>query len=329
MELPALKRPFFSDNPQQEKLWIELLLAAAAIAALILIMAWPQTRSLELIASLQQWRSTPVDLLFRVITFIGDDQFFMIFFGIMIWCVSKSLGFWGAFMLLSSATYSNLIKDLTMLERPAIEGVVHPPGSYAFPSGHTLTAVTVWPYLAARLQKKGYWIWAAVAVVLIGFSRLILGYHFLGDVLGGIAFGIPFLLLFLWLSALFYEKGLLEKFSTPFLLAASIIIPVVLLAVLPGADPPKILGYMAGASFGYVLEQEKIKTMVKAPLVAQIIKVIIGLAVLFGIIVGLGGLLPSAIKPLGFIRYALGGIWVTLLAPLLFSVVGLAKREKS
>ena len=329
MELPALKRPFFSENPKHEKLWIEILLAIAAVAGLILIMAWPQTRSLELIAALQQWRSTPVELFFRVFTFIGDDQFFMIFFGILIWCVSKSLGFWGAFMLLASGTYSNLIKDLTLLERPAIEGVVHPPGSYAFPSGHTLTAVTVWSYLAARLKKRGYWIWAAVAVVLIGFSRMVLGYHFLGDILGGLAFGIPFLLLFLWLSALLYEKGLLEKFSTPFLLAASIIIPVVLLAVLPGADPPKILGYLAGASFGYVLEKEKIKTMVKAPLFKQIIKVIIGLAVLFGIIIGLGGLLPSAIKPLGFIRYALGGIWVTLLAPLLFSVVGLAGREKN
>jgi len=328
MELPALKRPFFSDNPKHEKLWIEILLAIAAIAALILIMAWPQTRSLELIAALQQWRSVPVEIFFRVITFIGDDQFFMIFFSVIIWCVSKTLGFWGAFMLLSSAVYSNLIKDLTLLERPAIEGVVHPPGSYAFPSGHTLTAVTVWPYLAARLKKRGYWIWAAVAVVLIGFSRMVLGYHFLGDILGGLALGIPFLLLFLWLSALFYEKGLLEKFSVPFLLAASLIIPVLLLLVLPGADPPKVLGYLAGASFGYVLEKEKIKSTVKAPLPAQVIKVVIGLAVLFGIIVGLGGLLPSAIKPLGFIRYALGGIWVTLLAPLFFTAVGLTGKEK-
>lgn len=329
MELPALQRPFFSEDPKREQLWIEILLALAAVAGLILIMAWPQTRSLELIAALQQWRSVPVELFFRVFTFIGDDQFFMIFFGIIIWCVSKSLGFWGAFMLLSAATYSNLIKDLTLLERPAIEGVTHPPGSYAFPSGHTLTAVTVWPYLAARLKKRGYWIWAVAAVVLIGFSRMVLGYHFLGDILGGLAFGIPFLLLFLWLSALLYEKGLLEKLSMPSLLAASIIIPVVLLFVLPGADPPKVLGYLAGASFGYVLEKEKIKTLVKAPLFKQIIKVIIGLAVLFGIIVGLGGLLPSAIKPLGFIRYALGGIWVTLLAPLLFSVIGLAGRENN
>ncbi len=328
MELPALKRPFFSDNPQQEKLWIEILLAIAAVAALILIMAWPQTRSLELIAALQQWRSLPVEIFFRIFTFVGDDQFFMIFFSVLIWCVSKNLGFWGAFMLLSSAVYSNLIKDLTLLERPAIEGVVHPPGSYAFPSGHTLTAVTVWPYLAARLKKRGYWIWAAVAVVLIGFSRMVLGYHFLGDILGGLAFGIPFLLLFLWLSALLYEKGLLEKFSVPFLLAASLIIPVLLLLVLPGADPPKVLGYLAGASFGYVLEKEKIKSTVKAPPLAQVIKVVVGLAVLFGIIVGLGGLLPSAIKPLGFIRYALGGIWVTLLAPLFFTAVGLTGKDQ-
>lgn len=328
MDLKALKKPFFSENPKQEQLWVEILLAIAAIAALILIMAWPQTRSLELIIALQQWRSTPVELFFKVLTFIGDDQFFMIFFGILIWCVSKNLGFWGAFMLLASATYSNLIKDLTLLERPAIEGVVHPPGSYAFPSGHTLTAVTVWPYLAARLKKRGYWIWAAAAVILIGFSRMVLGYHFLGDILGGLAFGIPFLLLFLWLSALIYENGWLEKFSVPFLLAASIVIPVLLLALLPGTDPPKVLGYAAGASVGYIIEQEKLKFSVRAPFLLQVIKVLLGLTVLFGIIVGLSGVLPSAVKPLGFIRYALGGIWVTFGAPLLFVKMGFSREKK-
>ncbi|MDZ4131521.1 MAG: phosphatase PAP2 family protein, partial [Dethiobacteria bacterium] len=157
------------------------------VSAVILIIAWPQTRSLAFVAALQQWRSVPLEILFRAFTFLGDDQFFMIFFSVLIWCVSKTLGFWGAFMLLASGTYSNLIKDITLLERPPLEGVVHPAGSYAFPSGHTLTAVTVWGYLAVRLQKKALWIWTFVAVAMIGFSRLVLGYHFLGDVLGGFA----------------------------------------------------------------------------------------------------------------------------------------------
>lgn len=63
------------------------------------------------------------------------------------------------------------------------------------------------------------------------------------------------------------------------------------------------------------------------PLVQQLIKVLVGIAVLFGIIVGLGGLLPSSVPVLGFTRYALGGIWVTLLAPLLFIYLKLSEKE--
>lgn len=327
MEFAPVKKPYFSEDPKRESFWILFLLSVTVISAAILILAWPLTRSVEFIGTLHQWQTVPVEILFRAFTFLGDDQFFMIFFSIIIWCVSKTLGFWGAFVLLTSATYSNLIKDVTLLERPPIEGVTHPPGSYAFPSGHTLTAVTVWPYLAVRLKKKGFWIWAFIAVIMIGFSRLVLAYHFLGDILGGLAFGIPFLLLFLWVSSQVYKKGWFDKLATPVLLALSIIIPVTLATVLPGADPPKVLGYLAGASFGYIIEKEKIRSLVKSPLLRQVLKVLVGLGILFAIIIGLGGLLPSAVAPLGFIRYALGGIWVTLGAPILFVFLKLSGKE--
>ncbi len=327
MDYPPVRKPYFSEDPQRESFWIMFLLGVTVISAAILVLAWPLTRSVEVIAALQSWRVGPVEFIFRAFTFLGDDEFFMVFFSVIIWCFSKSLGFWGAFILLSSATYSNLIKDITVLERPPLEGVVHPEGSYAFPSGHTLTAVTVWGYLAVRVNNKALWIWAVVAVVVIAFSRMVLGYHFLGDILGGLAFGIPFLLAFLWLSSKFAEKGWIEKFSMPVLLILSLAVPVFLVAVLPGADPSKILGYLAGASFGYIIEKEKLRVSVKSPALSQLIKVMAGVAVLFGIIVGLGGLLPSSVTALGFIRYALGGVWVTLGAPYLFVSVGLSRRE--
>ncbi len=327
MNLPPVMKPYFSEDPKRESFCIKILLAVTIISATILILAWPMTRSPELITSLQSWRFGPIDFLFRVITFLGDDEFYMIFFSILIWTYNKTLGFWGAFVLLSSATGSNLIKDITMLERPPIEGVTHPEGSYAFPSGHTLTAVTVWGYLAVRLKNKAFWVWSIAIVVLIAFSRMVLGYHFLGDILGGFALGIPFLLFFLWLSNLAAEKGLIEKLTTPLLLILSIAVPVLLVAVLPGADPPKILGYLAGASFGYIVEKEKLRVSVKSPAISQLIKGLAGVAMLFGIIFGLGGLLPSSVTALGFIRYALGGVWVTLGAPYLFVSVGLSRRE--
>lgn len=327
MNISPVTRPYFSRDLGREKFWILACWLVTALSALILILAWPQTRSTVFIQTLVGWSSTPVEYFFRGFTFLGDDQFFMIFFSVLLWCVSKTLGFWSAFMLLTSATYSNLIKDLTMLERPPIEGVIHPAGSYAFPSGHTLTAVTVWGYIAARLNKKVYWIWFFVAVVLIGFSRLTLGYHFLGDVIGGLAFGIPFLLFFLWSSSVIYEKGLAEKLAAPVLITAAIIIPLILVTVLPGADPPKILGYLSGISVGYVLERQKVRARTSAPFVKQVLKSLLGLAVLFGIIIGLGGLLPSAVTYLGFIRYALGGLWATLGAPALFVALKLSGRE--
>jgi membrane-associated phospholipid phosphatase len=327
MELPPVKKPFFSEDPHRESFWMLFLIGVMIISGALLIFSWPLTRSVEMIESLQQWRNGTVDLIFRFFTFLGDDEFFMVFFSVLLWCISKTLGFWGAFVLLTSGTFSNFIKDITMLQRPPIEGVVHPEGSYAFPSGHTLTAVTVWCYLAARLKKSGFWIWAFAAVVLIGFSRMILGYHFLGDILGGLLFGIFFLIVFLWVSAFIYDKGWFEKTSFPLLLGISIAIPLLLAVVLPGADPPKVMGYLAGISFGYVVERSKIRAGVKAPLPAQILKVLVGLAVLFGIIIGLSSVLPSSVLWMGFIRYALGGLWATLGAPVLFLYLRLASRE--
>ncbi len=327
MNIYPVKRPYFSDDPAKESVALKIWLAVAIISAAFLVLAWPLTRSVEIIAALQVLQAGILEYIFRAITFLGDDEFFMIFFSVLIWCVNKSLGFWTAFILLSSATYSNLIKDITLLERPPLEGVTHPEGSYAFPSGHTLTAVTVWGYMAVRLKSRGFWIWTIAVITLVAFSRMVLGYHYLADILGGFAFGIPFLLFFLWLSSMLYEKGLLDKFTMPLLLVLSLAVPLFLVLVLPGVDPPKILGYLSGASFGYILEKEKIKTAVKGPLGKQLLKAIIGVLVLFGIIVGLGGLLPSAVTILGFIRYFLGGLWVTLIAPIIFSRLGLSKQE--
>ena len=336
MDMPPLNRPYFSPNRGREFTWLLICWIVTAACSLILVVAWPQTRSLDFVIYLYQWgASSPVGYFFKALTFLGEDEFFMIFFGIILWCVNKNLGFWTTVMLLTSGIYRGVIKDLTHLERPALAGVIHPEDT-AFPSGHTLTAVTVWGYLAVRIKKTGFWVWAIFVMVGMGLSRLVLGHHFLGDVLGGFALGLPFLLFFIWLSVQFVERGWVEKFSVPLLLTLSVVGPVVLTAVIPGADSPKILGYLAGACAGYILEKEKVRSITAAALPLQFVKVILGLAVLFGIIVGLGGVLPSggpdaafAVKMVGFTRYALGGVWATLLAPAVFVALKLTPREST
>ena len=331
MESPPVTKPYFSPDRGREKLWLAVCWAVVVVCTAILYFKWEQTRSMDVIIYLQQYRSIlPVEYLFQFFTFLGNDEFYMLFFGILIWCVSKPLGFWTAAVLLVSGLVSGSIKDLTVMERPYLEGMKQL-DSHAFPSGHTLTAVTVWGYMAVRLKKTGFWIWAVAAMVLIAFSRIVLGYHFVGDILGGYAIGIPVLLLLIWISALFVEKGWHEKFSRQLLLALCIIIPVVLTVVVPSSDIPKLMGLFAGASVGYIVEQEKIRSNTKTRWYFQVIKAVLGVAVLFGIIMGLSGILSSDNEvlqiALRFIRYALGGVWVTLLAPALFVALKLTPRE--
>lgn len=61
------------------------------------------------------------------------------------------------------------------------------PSNYSFPSGHTLIAFAG-AYTLAKYNKK-YLPYAYVLAAAIGFSRIVLGAHFLSDVLAGAAYG--------------------------------------------------------------------------------------------------------------------------------------------
>jgi membrane-associated phospholipid phosphatase len=336
LHMPPLRRPFFSYNREWELIWLRICWLVIIVFALILFLAWPQTRSLAFIVYLHQWsKSIPVEYFFRVLTFLGDDEFFIIFLSILFWCVNKNLGFWTTALLLIMGVYGGIIKDLTFLERPDLAGVSQPV-SAAFPSGHTLAAVIFWGYLAVRIKKTWFWIVALLIVFGIGLSRLVLGYHFLGDVLGGVALGLPLLLLFAWLSVYFLERGRADTCPWPLLLIIAVAVPVLLAAVLPGVSSPKLLGCLAGASAGYILEKEKVRFVTAASLPLQFVKILIGLALPCSLVVGLGRIFPHSIsnlasstKAAGFTGYFLVGIWGTLLAPAIFMALKLAPRESS
>ncbi len=332
MESPPVRRPYFSVHRRREIFWLIFCWVAVALCSILLHRYWGWTRSMEMTNYLQQFRSIkPVESLFRAFTFLGEDEFYMIFFGIIIWCFNKSLGFWAAAVLLLSGLVSSVTKDIFALGRPVLEGMQQLE-SYAFPSGHTLTAVTVWGYLAIRLKQRWFWIWTAVVIILTPFSRIILGYHYPGDILGGYAIGIPLLLLLVWLSSLFVERGWGQHLSGKLLLFFCLLGPVLLTVLDPQDDIAKLMGLLAGAAAGYIIEQKRVRSVPRSHWALQLLKSAIGLAVLFGIVIGLKPFLSSGNPALQtacyFLRYGLVGIWVTLAAPALFVALKLTPRQK-
>jgi undecaprenyl-diphosphatase len=96
-----------------------------------------------------------------------------------------------------------LLKDLFARPRPHFERPLLVETSYSFPSGQAMESLVVYGILAyfavlafsGRGKRAGSVGGAAVLVILIGFSRVYLGAHYVSDVIGGFAAGGA------WLSA--------------------------------------------------------------------------------------------------------------------------------
>jgi membrane protein DedA with SNARE-associated domain/membrane-associated phospholipid phosphatase len=113
------------------------------------------------------------------------------------------LGSWLA-AVAGSAVLNHLLKGLFARPRPHFEHPLLVESSYSFPSGHAMESFVVYGMLAyfavlalrSWESRVGVIFGAALLIVLIGFSRMYLGVHYLSDVLAGYAAGG------VWLSAL-------------------------------------------------------------------------------------------------------------------------------
>src|SRR5947199_1950825 len=94
------------------------------------------------------------------------------------------------------------LKVLVHRQRPFVDGPFVDWSGYSFASGHTIAATLLYgqlllfvlPALKARHWRLLCIFSAASLVLLVGFSRIALGAHFLTDVLAAIIFGIIWLI---------------------------------------------------------------------------------------------------------------------------------------
>jgi membrane-associated phospholipid phosphatase len=97
------------------------------------------------------------------------------------------------------------LKNLIQRPRPTLEEPLVQLSTYSFPSGHAVASTVFYGALCALVfiharSPAPRWL-AALAgvamVLLVGFSRVYLGAHYLSDVVAGVAVGTLCLLLFL------------------------------------------------------------------------------------------------------------------------------------
>ena len=155
-------------------------------------------------------RATPAGkTIFRAVTVLGNTYFvapFSVFVG-LVFILKKQ---WQravifALAISGSMLLNGLLKLFFARLRPAYPQAPHTMTSFSFPSGHAMIAVLMFgilvyllmPLIKQKAARAVLLVGAIVLTLLVGFSRLYLGVHYLSDVLAGFAFSSFLLLLLL------------------------------------------------------------------------------------------------------------------------------------
>jgi membrane-associated phospholipid phosphatase len=167
--------------------------------------------------------------------------------------------------------------------RPVIEAFRLQGLSFGFPSGHVSGSIAMWGGLAVLFRKR--WLaWSApFFILLVAITRLYLGVHFLGDVLGGALLGGLMLLVagkFIGAAAgqrRFFAAARLDAGALlPLFLYATLmfVLPVVLMFF--SAMPATFAGFFFGLNAAFTLILKRGIPDEKAPLPVRAARVLVG-----------------------------------------------------
>lgn len=252
---------------------------------------------LELIRWFQEHRNGFFDFLFEFITLFGEELIIIGILGLIYWSINKEIGKRLAMTIFFSIGLNSVLKIIIARPRPfqVDSSIVNlrpeTSASYAMPSGHTQSASTTFFGLAYFFKNKKLFISAIIITILVGLSRMYIGVHYLTDVLVGGLLGFIMVYLF---------NGILNKFADPHKLyriiggIALITLVGFLILEIIRTDPVeaenihhqletvgKMIGAMVGFVIGIEIEKQYVNFSNHKNLKKNIIRFILGVAIVF------------------------------------------------
>ncbi|AKC66325.1 phosphatase PAP2 family protein [Bacillus altitudinis] len=128
----------------------------------------------------------------------------MLIFSVMLFMYKRYHSIMLLFLLyIAEKTVNHELKGLFARERPAFDHLVNET-YYSFPSGHSMNAATIYPFIAylfiemvpwLKKRQKAVYMVTGCYVLMIGISRMYIGVHYVTDVAGGFAIGLALFLI--------------------------------------------------------------------------------------------------------------------------------------
>ncbi len=210
---------------------------------------------------IQSFGSPFFDILFKALTNAGAEPSYIFLASLIFWCHNKKTGILAMYVILFSALTAIFTKNLLGMPRPPEYLQKIPENGFGFPSAHATVSSGFWGYLGGRIRKRWFIIVGATAIVAVSFSRIYLGVHYAGDVIGGIFFGLMVVLIFFKAEPAILAG--LQKLSIVSKYFVAVVIPVIfmLTAAMQRSlviEQMEIGIVMLSIGIGYLLEEEHI-----------------------------------------------------------------------
>lgn len=245
------------------------------------------------------------------ITYLGDEIAFLVTALILFWCVDKRQGYYVLSVGFFGTLANQFLKITCRVPRPwvqdpeftILEQAREAATGYSFPSGHSQSGVGTFGAIAYTTKNKLIkWLCVAVAV-LVPLSRMYIGVHFPSDVL--VAAGMAIGLIVLMRPVVFGNNG--KNIPVVFAVGAGLSLAFLAYVELwpfpEDIDPHNmesavknaytLLGALLGLLVAYYVDEKKLHFPVKAVWWAQILKVVIGLALVLAVKEGTRSMLEA------------------------------------
>ncbi len=260
---------------------------------------------MELLYFLESIRMPGLNECMLLITRLGEETAFLVAALIVFWCVDKKKGYFLMSVGFLGTMANQFLKITCRVPRPwvldpeftILEQAREAAAGYSFPSGHSTSAVGTFGSIAAFSGKRWLRMLCVVICVLVPLSRMYIGVHTPADVLAGAATSLALI----WLLKKPVLEGEHRQMKTVIALmlvcALALLLYTVFWPFQADVDAHNLasaqkngytmLGCLVGVAVVYLAERKYVNFTTDAVWWAQLLKAVLGLAVVLAVKEGL------------------------------------------
>ena len=286
---------------------------------------------MDILYALEKIRTPFWNGVMSAVTQLGGEVIFIVAAVVVFWCVSKWEGYYLMTIAFCGTVLNQFLKLICRVPRPwvrdpnftIVESARAEATGYSFPSGHTQNAIGLFGGMARWGGRRWVRLGLTALALVIAFSRMYLGVHTPADVGVSLVLAAALVLGLYPLMRRAQEKPRYMGYVLAAMLVVSGAFVVFVEAYGFSADTDaenlasgignawKMLGAVAGMTLAWLLDRRYIHFETQAVWWVQVIKVVVGMALLLAIKSGLKAPLLALLGHEGLaggVRYFLLGL---------------------